>query len=145
MRIETGGPRCAVRRVYGFVDVLGLLVGTEYENDKRAKDVVETAMKQSTETWVATANGETACIWGLTPRDIMSEEAYIWSLTTDVVRRWPVVFLRCTKIALDEMLKRHSRLVGLCEDERSIKWLRVLGATLGPDYLGHQTFEIRRK
>jgi len=145
VKIETAGQHCAIRRVYGFTDVLGLLVGTEYEHDRVSKAVVESAMRNSNEAWVATCNGETACIWGLTPRDMTADEAYIWSLTTDVVRKYPVLFLHCTKDAMTEMLKRYSRLVGLCEDERSKKWLKLFGATFGSTYLGYQAFEIRRK
>jgi hypothetical protein len=88
----------------------------------------------STEAWVVYFEGRPAVLWGVFSDTLLSDEATVWTVTTSVVDCHPFMFLRGSQELLKYLLDRYSKLVGTVEVgyERSEKWLRWLGFTVGP-------------
>lgn len=83
--------------------------------------------------WAGYVDGELLAIWGLVTPTLLSDSAYLWLFTTDSVGEHEFVLVRRSQIAIKEMLKRYPRIIGHCvaDAERSIRWLKWLGATFG--------------
>src|SRR5215467_288715 len=64
--------------------------------------------------WAGLIDGRLACLWGLIPPTLLSNQAYLWLYTTDVI-------------------KEHTSICGhaIAGADKSIKWLRWLGAKFG--------------
>ncbi len=77
---------------------------------------------------------------GLSPRTILSTEAYAWMIVTDEGQRHPLLLARYAKGVRDTILGKYSMIYGHCFAERSANWLRSLGAT----FVSETEFEIRR-
>lgn len=78
-------------------------------------------------------NGEIAAMWGLGGA-MLSDEGAPWLMTTPLVERVPVTFLRVGRAQLDEML-RHRRFLSnyvLATYHRASRFLEVLGFVLDP-------------
>lgn len=86
--------------------------------------------------WSGEFKGQLLCLWGLIPPTILSDQAYLWLYTTEAAKDHEFVLVRRSQIELRKMLEAFPRIVGHCEvgAERSIRWLRWLGARFGePD------------
>lgn len=105
--------------------------------------------------YVGYINGEVACVYGLRPPTLLSNQrAYLWLLTTDVVDRNKFEFIRHSEIVIENVLKEFEMIVGdtHIKDERAFKWVKWLGAvyfdhhkTLVPFYITQQSFRDRRR
>jgi hypothetical protein len=91
-------------------------------------------LHHSTEAWVVYFEGRPAVLWGVFSDTLLSDEATVWTVTTSVVDRHPFMFLRGSQELLKYLLGHYSKLVGTVEVgyERSEKWLKWLGFTVGP-------------
>ena len=65
--------------------------------------------------WLGKIDGETACIWGLIPPSILSEQAYLWLFTTELVESHKFMFVRWSQRFLEVMHKDYPVIVGHCE------------------------------
>lgn len=92
-------------------------------------------------------DGALACIWGLIPPTIMSNNAYIWLYTTEAASKHTFILVRYSQLMVEAMLKDFDALVGHCkiDDHRAIRWLRWLGAEFGEYQDRAIPFTIRRK
>ena len=101
----------------------------------------------STHCWSGSVDGELACMWGLVPPTLLSDQAYLWLVVTDLVEAHRFTFVRHSQRVIDELLDLYPIIVGHCErgNEEAMRWIRWLGGTFGPWQKGFRPFQIRRK
>lgn len=97
--------------------------------------------------WVGFYNGGLACVWGLIPPTLMSTQAYLWLYTREDVKEYEFLFVRNSQRAVEQMLEEYPLIVGHTRvgNDKTIRWLRWLGATFD-EPIGHAIpFRIRKK
>lgn len=89
--------------------------------------------------------GDVACVWGLMTKSLLSDQAYMWLFTTDVVQKHKIAFIRGSRTIVKIALEDFSYIIGECaiENDRAIPWLRWLGAEFGAPLRGRIPFVIR--
>lgn len=91
---------------------------------------------------VGTYDSKLLCLVGLIPPTFLSDTAYIWCYDTAEVRNHSILFGRHARRLLTSLRRAYPRILGHCNNPRSIAWLTSLGAT----FIGTQgtasTFEI---
>jgi hypothetical protein len=94
-------------------------------------------------------DSEVACVYGLAPPTAISNRAYLWLLTTDLVEQHKFLFIRHSQLVVEDALKRYDVITGTVEHRNgpARRWLRWLGADIGAVDLeiGYCPFVIRRK
>lgn len=102
--------------------------------DENAERTMEFCLLMSTNMWAGFIRGKLACIWGVIPPSLMSDQAYAWLNTTEVLRGHEFIFVRHSQIVFDELLEEYSSVVGhvIIGADKAYKWLRWLGAEFGP-------------
>lgn len=112
------------------LDVKGLIARTEYANVDKAEATLRECLHVSIAIYAGYVDGEVACIWGLVPPSLMSDRAYLWLLTTELVKDHQFVFVRASQRAMEKMLEEYSEIVGHTNvnNDRGIRWLKWLGA-----------------
>lgn len=103
-------------------------------------------LDNSEETWFGLVDGRIACVWGLVPPTIISDTAYLWLLTTDIVAEHKFLFIRHSQVAIEDALKRYPRIVGhVAHGNRAARrWLQWLGAEIGESDGKAHPFIIRK-
>src|SRR4051812_31279454 len=99
----------------------------------------------------AFVDGEIAAMWGL-GGVMLSDEGTPWLMTTPVVERVPVSFVRIGRAQVAEMLSRRSRLANVVQASYlgACRLLEVLGFTLdepiplGPHGVPFRKFSMTR-
>lgn len=127
--------------VQGLISELGL-----DKVSKHALDRFHNWIWLSSAIYKGMVDGRLLCVWGLIPPTMLSDQAYLWLQTSDTAQEHEFILVRRSQIELKVMLEKYSKIVGHCEvrAERSIRWLRWLGAIFGePDGL-LVPFVIRR-
>ena len=97
--------------------------------------------------WVGLIDKRLACIWGLIPPTLMSNQAYLWLHTTNVIIGHEFLLVRHSQLVMEEMLKEYPTICGhaIAGADKSIRWLKWLGARFGePQGMGIP-FRITRK
>lgn len=110
--------------------------------------VLQRWLARSEHVWVGENDGELVCTWGLVPPTLLSDYAYLWMISFPGAEEHQFVLVRHSQLQIQEMLKRHPYIIGHCEAkaERSIRWLRWLGAEFkATPKNGLVEFRIRRK
>lgn len=95
-------------------------------------------------TWVGCVDEEVACVWGLVPPTLLSTQAYLWLITTDLVTEHPFLFVRHSQMVVKNILKEYPVITGHAGvgEDRSIRWLRWLGARMFDPDKGRIPFVI---
>ena len=98
-------------------------------------------------TWEGTVDGVVACMFGLVAPTVLSEQAYLWLITTELVDDHKFVFIRYSQRLVEMMLEEFPLIVGdvLVGQYRAYRWLKWLGATFGPSDGKKIPFQIRAK
>jgi hypothetical protein len=99
----------------------------------------------------AFVDGEIAAMWGLGGA-MLSNEGSPWLMTTPLVERVPVTFLKVGQAQLDEMLDQRAFLFNYVQAsyKRACRFLEVLGFVLdparamGPNHVPFRRFWIER-
>jgi hypothetical protein len=104
------------------------------------EEVLLSAAKLATDLIVATYGEETLVYIGLIPPTLLSDEAYIWMLTTEAGHRHPILLARYARGFIDTALTKYRALYGHCFEPKSAHWLRYLGA----EFHTETQFKIRR-
>lgn len=109
---------------------------------------MEYCFDMSTSIWVGLIDERLACIWGLIPPTLMSDQAYLWLYTTDVIEEHQFILVRHSQLVMEEILKRYRSVCGHVivgkGDGKSIQWLRWLGAKFGKPEEKGVPFRITR-
>lgn len=123
------------------------LIGTEMALPWQHVSAFRRCLRGTSEFWVGRYEGTLVCLWGVMPTSLADGKAYLWLHTTDSVGECEFTFVRQSQIAVQRMLVRYPRIIGHCraEAERSIRWLRWLGAEFGHPSGGLVPFLIVRK
>jgi hypothetical protein len=80
---------------------------------------------------------------GFVPASTLSDSAYAWVHTTEVVTRHPLATARLARRWMAAFHGRYPRLVGHCTGHiNSMAWLKSLGAEFGPAEQGLIRFTI---
>jgi len=109
--------------------------------------VLEQYLTFSAKLCIGSVDGKLCCAWGLIPPSMLSERAYLWLFSTELVGEHKFMFVRNSQIAVKEMLEEWPIITGFCEigNDRSIRWLRWLGAVFSEQHEKFLPFEIRKK
>lgn len=98
--------------------------------------VLKTALRQSEFAWTGLADGEIACMWGIQGGTLLSSMGGLWLVTTPVVDKYKFIFLRWSRIFMDELRNtgKYTTIHGLVRGdfERSVTWLKWLGFKINP-------------
>ena len=117
------------------------------ENVPNAEDKLKRWLRTSDQVWLGMHDDRVACIWGLAPSSAISNRAYLWLLTTDIVDQHKFLFVRHSQMVLDEALDIYPQIIGHVEmhNERAKKWLKWLGARFGDPVDDYMPFTIVRR
>ncbi len=98
-----------------------------------AEGVLRDCMYRSVEVRVGMLDGVIACAWGLIPPTILSDTAWLWLITTDIVAEHKFLFVRHSQRYIEEALKEYPNIIGSAEVKNwsARRWLRWLGAEFG--------------
>lgn len=113
---------------------------------KEDSDQLKLWMFMSPNVWKGIVNDRLLCVWGLIPPTLLSDQAYLWLITTEAAAEHEFVLVRQSQIEIKKMLTKYPRIVGHCEatSPRSIRWLKWLGAVFGDPVDRLIPFVIRR-
>jgi hypothetical protein len=140
---------------------MSVAIVANYERDFSLTDVVSrspvahepggeiklrTLIRMSEEVWFGLHDDKVAAVWGLIPPSLVSNRAYLWLLTTELVEAHKFLFIRHSQLVIEDALKRYPIVTGDVEvgNHAARKWLRWLGADIGVPEKGYSPFIIRR-
>ncbi len=123
------------------------LVTLMRDMDKEQKVIVERHLRNTVPMYAGYFDNEFAAVWGVIPPTLSSNQAYIWVYTTEAIIGHEFLFVRYSQRMVEELLKSYERIVGvtLVGEDRSIRWLKWLGAEYGEPDGKVLPFVIRRK
>ena len=101
--------------------------------EKRAMDY---CLLMSAMMWAGLIDKKLACLWGLIPPTLLSNQAYLWLYTTDVIKEHQFILVRHSQRVMEEILEQYPSVCGtvIAGNSKSIRWLKWLGAKFGePD------------
>ena len=103
--------------------------------------------RNSATVWRGTINGMVAAVWGLAPTSLLSGSAYLWLYTTPVVDDHKFIFARYSQLFMEQMLDVYPEIRGhvVAGEDRSVRWLKWLGATFGEPEGKMIPFKIRKR
>lgn len=116
-------------------------------NVEGAQDILHDCLYRSMEVRYGLVDGEAACMWGLIPPTILSDSAYLWLLTTELVAEHKFLFIRHSQRYIEEALKKYPLIIGdvVGNNRSTIRWLKFLGAEFTRGINGRMLFTIRKK
>jgi hypothetical protein len=128
-------------------DVHGIISRSPVAKTPNAEQTLRRWLRNSEEVWLGMHDDEVACVWGLAPPSTISNRAYLWLLTTDLVEKHKFLFVRHSQLAIEDALKRYEVIAGHVEvgNHSARRWLRWLGAEIDAPYGELSRFEIRRR
>lgn len=97
--------------------------------------------------WCGKVEDKVACVWGLIPPSLISDQAYLWLQTTDLVEKHKFLFIRHSQIHMQKMLEKYPIIIGNVDTRfpNNIRWLRFLGAQFADPIGFGAPFVIRKK
>lgn len=109
------------------------------------QETMQRSMHNSSRVWVGSNDDAILCFWGLIPPTLLSDRAYLWLYTTEHLRAHQFMFIRHSQRMVEEMLQDFPIIVGHCAvgQDKSIRWLRWLGAIFGEPQGQLIPFEIK--
>lgn len=101
--------------------------------DEAGEKAMDFCLLMSTVIWAGFINGGLACIWGVIPPTLMSNQAYLWLYTTDLIKEHQFLLVRHSQLVMEEILDEYPSVVGhaIIGSSKSIRWLKWLGAEFG--------------
>jgi hypothetical protein len=110
-------------------------------------EVMRVCVALSSDVWTGYVDGKVACTWGVVPPSLLSETAYLWLYTTDIIEEHKFAFVRHSQVQIQRLLEVYKTIHGHCVlgSASSIRWLKWLGATFGEPDGKLIPFQIRKK
>ncbi len=129
------------------VDVKEVVQRSSVGDVPGAEAIMRECLYRSIEIYQGKLDGEVACVWGLIPPTLLSNSAYLWLLTTDIVAEHKFLFIRHSQRYIEEALKHWPEIYGdiIGHNPAARKWLGFLGAEFGVKENGRTPFTIKRK
>ena len=128
-------------------DIRDVLRRSPIANIPEAERIMTECLHRSIEIYYGKVDGQVACVWGLIPPTLLSDQAYLWLLTTDIVAEHKFLFVRHSQRYVEEALKSFPNIVGdvIVGNDSAVRWLRWLGAEFAAPVGGRVPFTIRAK
>lgn len=116
------------------------------ELDEYNQKAMDFSLLMSTVIWAGYIDGKLACLWGIIPPSLMSNQAYLWLQTTEVIEEHQFILVRHSQLVIKEILEEFPSIVGHATmgAGKSIRWLKWLGAKFGPPMGTMVPFRITR-
>ena len=97
------------------------------------QETMRRVMTNSTMLWIGCVDDDPLCVYGLTAPTFLSDRAYLWLWTTSHFDRHVFTFIRHSQRVVEDMLRHYPTIVGHGQvgADRSLRWLRWLGAEFG--------------
>lgn len=129
------------------VNILDVIKRSKHASQPKAERSLASYIMTSNEVWVGYADDEVACVCGLISPSMLSDQAYLWLITTNLVDEHTFLFVRHSQLWIEQIRKRYSVITGdvFCDNDRAQRWLRWLGADLGYPIGKKIPFQIRAK
>lgn len=111
------------------------------------KGIFNSFLKHSQHVWIGSFDGEVSCVWGVVLPTLLSTQAYLWlHVDEEKVAGNQFLFVRHSQRVVEELLKDFEIILGVthCEAQRSIRWLKWLGAQFAEPEGKLIPFTIRR-
>jgi hypothetical protein len=123
------------------------IISRSYGENLATEDLLRRWLRISESVWIGMYDDQVACVWGIHPSSMISDKAYMWMLATDLVDQHRFIFVRHSQLIVEQTLKRYPIIIGTVKvgNDRARKWLRWLGAEIGPPVDHQSHFVIRRK
>ncbi len=114
---------------------------------KHGEELLRKCVYRSTYVRYGFVNDECVCVWGLIPPTLLSNSAYLWLLTTELVEKHKFLFVRHSQRWIEQALRTYPIIIGdwVPGDPCAKRWLEWLGAEFGPFVGGRHQFVIRKK
>jgi hypothetical protein len=114
-------------------DIKALIMRSPVAEIPEALDIMNEWMYRSTEIYYGLVDGQPACIWGFIQPTVLSDCAYLWLLTTDIVAQHKFLLVRHSQMFIEEALKTWPKIIGNCaiDDAKAIRWIEWLGGRFG--------------
>lgn len=118
-----------------------------FADKKWADKTLRQQLAKSTVSYVGRITGKIACVWGLIPPTLLSDNAFLWMISTDTVDEHQFSFVRHSQIVIKELLEIYPTIYGMTtiDEERTLRWLKWLGATFSPGPDKEIYFSIKRR
>jgi hypothetical protein len=136
-----------IRRIEDRFDCVDVLSRSSVKDVAGAKKTLSDCLAISSYVFVGEIDGKIACVWGLVPPTLLSDQAYMWLLTTDLMQEHQFVLVRHSQRVIEDVLKKYNMITGVCivGENKSIRWLKWLGAEFGKPDGNKVPFVIRTK
>lgn len=118
----------------------------EMELDEANRKAIDFCLLMSVMMWAGYIDKRLACVWGVVPPTLMSNQAYLWLHTTDLIKEHQFILVRHSQLVINEILKDYPSIVGHATigASKSIRWLKWLGAKFGAPMGTSVPFRITR-
>lgn len=112
-----------------------------------AEEILKDCLYRSIEVRYGLVDGVIACVWGLIPPTILSDRAWLWLLTTDIIAEHKFLFIRHSQRYIEIALTQYPNIIGdvLIDNIPAKRWLRWLGAEFAEPTGGRIPFTIKAK
>src|SRR5262245_20249668 len=126
------------------VEAQRLVRGLEF--NQAEEKTMDFCLLMSTFMWAGFIDNKLTCIWGVIPPTLMSDQAYLWLYTTDVIKEHQFTLVRHSQLVMQEILDQYPSVVGHAAigANKSIRWLKWLGARFGSPQGTQVPFRISR-
>ena len=86
-------------------------------------------------------------MWGILPRSLCGDEAWLWLVITDLIRVNPFLFVRHSHRAIALTFKHYPKITASVEEgnEKAERWLKWLGATVDQNVITDIVYGTRVK
>jgi len=113
----------------------------------KESEIMRNCIAMSADVWTGYVDGEVACLWGVAAPSLLSETAYLWLYTTDLIKSHPFTLIRHSQVEIQKLLEVYKVITGHCVigATSSVRWLKWLGATFGEPDGKLIPFQIRKK
>lgn len=128
-------------------DIKALIMRSPVAEIPEALDIMNEWMYRSAEIYYGLVDGQPACIWGFIQPTVLSDCAYLWLLTTDIVAQHKFLLVRHSQMFIEEALKTWPKIIGNCaiDDAKAVRWIKWLGGRFGEPDGKWLPFSIQKK
>jgi hypothetical protein len=131
-----------------MIERLNPLSAEKYLNtlklSKQDRAAMDYCSLMSVSMWAGLIDGKLAAMWGLMPPTVLSNQAYLWLYTTDVMEGHEFILVRHSQMVVKEMLKEYPSICGhaVVSNHKAVRWLKWLGAKFEHPIGGGLPFRI---
>jgi len=112
------------------VDYAEVISRSAAAGDPEAQGIMDQFLRRSAHTFVGYVDDRVAAVYGLITPSLMSDQCYMWLLTTDAAEEHKFLLIRHSEVVIEGVLKHYTKIIGqtAASDIKAIRWLKWLGA-----------------